>query len=85
MNNITRDYLQLQRIRWQCRRGMLELDVLLQKFFDQHYQQLSPIDQINFEKLLTSADQDLYRWLLGHGRCEDGELLKIVERIRFST
>jgi len=35
----------LSQIRWRCHRGMRELDLLLLRFFDQHYQHLSPVEQ----------------------------------------
>lgn len=56
-------------IRWRCRRGMLELDVLLSRFFDQHYQDLSQEQKQLFLKLLSEEDQDLFRWLVeGHSK-----------------
>lgn len=55
----------LSKVRWRCRRGMLELDVMLQKFCDAVYTSLSPEKQQLFEDLLESADQDLQRWLVG--------------------
>ncbi len=52
-------------IRWHCRRGMLELDVLLEHFYDHHYAQLSDHDKRLFVSLLDCEDQALYQWLLG--------------------
>lgn len=52
------------RIRWQCRRGMLELDLLLLRFFDRYYLQLDGATQKLFEQFLTNNDQDLYSWLV---------------------
>ena len=54
----------LARLRWACRRGMLELDFLLQRFFDKEYLQLSPAAQKNFEELLSCNDQELFDWLV---------------------
>ena len=53
------------RIHWACRRGMLELDELLEFFFLNRYASLSPADQQTFIDLLDCADQDLFNWLLG--------------------
>ncbi|MDB6095782.1 MAG: Tetratricopeptide repeat family protein [Francisellaceae bacterium] len=53
------------KIRWQCRRGMLELDILLIPFFDNYYKNLSPKDKRSFNQLLTFADPVLYDWLMG--------------------
>ena len=70
------------KIRWRCRRGMLELDVMLQNFFDQHYLQLTKKQQLAFEKLLQCEDQQLYNWLLKQEQPPDTELLEIIELIR---
>lgn len=56
---------ELSRIHWACRRGMLELDQLLESYFLTSYSRLSEQEQQHFVDLLGSADQDLFRWLLG--------------------
>lgn len=71
----------LARLSWACRRGMLELDFLLQKFFNSQYLNLSAHDQQLFEKLLECNDQDLYMWLVKKNVPEDVELQKIVKMI----
>lgn len=60
----------LSKVRWRCRRGMLELDVMLQAFCDEVYSTLAPEKQQLFEDLLEEADQDLQRWLTGGQPCE---------------
>ncbi len=55
-----------ERIRWACRRGMLELDILLLGFFDGAYQTLPAPLQKEFVDLLEFPDQDLNRWLLSY-------------------
>lgn len=70
------------RVRWHCRRGMLELDVLLFKFFDQHYDQLNLQERETFEKLLECTDQDLFGWLVKQENPADASLQQMVERIR---
>lgn len=62
------------KIRWQCRRGMLELDILLISFFDDCYDTLSRTEQEGFVRLLEYPDPDLYHWLL-----HEQELEKIQE------
>ena len=53
-----------KRLAWQCRRGMLELDLLLIAFFHDHYSHLKTEDQKLFEQLLTFQDAELYQWLV---------------------
>lgn len=50
---------------WACRRGMLELDLLLQPFCKEMFNGLSERLQQSFQELLTYDDPDLYRWLIG--------------------
>ncbi len=71
----------MRRLQWQCRRGMLELDVLLERFLAQRYQYLSAVQQQLFVRLLTCADQDLWNWLVAGQRSADAELQEMVELI----
>lgn len=75
------DKKRLARLKWACRRGMLELDVLLMPFVDEAFADLSFEDQELFERLLTSDDPDLYAWFMGHQECEDSELARMVDII----
>jgi antitoxin CptB len=69
------------RLKWACRRGMLELDVLFIPFVDEAYDDLSSKDQHTFERLLTEQDPDLFAWFMGHKTCEDSELKAMVQFI----
>ncbi len=73
---------QLARLRWSCRRGMLELDLLLLPFLEKIFSELTVQEQAIFEKLLTCTDQDLYSWLIGHKQPEDTQLLAMIKRVR---
>ena len=65
-------------IRWQCRRGMLELDEILLNFFVNYYSGLSKIMQQNFSKLLQENDADLFDWLIGKTLPTDIELKNLI-------
>src|SRR3990167_2070507 len=71
---------QLQRLQWACRRGMLELDILLQRYLAQGYPQALPLEQQRFEQLLACTDQDLFDWLL-QKRAADPEHAEMVAKI----
>ena len=60
----------LSKVLWHCRRGMLELDVMLQRFCSEVFELLSIEQQQLFEDLLEEADQDLHRWLVSAQLCE---------------
>jgi antitoxin CptB len=71
----------INRLRWQCRRGMLELDLLLLPFFDKHYVGLSDVNKTLFEQLLSNHDPDLCRWLIKREPVEEPLLQRLIERI----
>lgn len=55
----------LRRLRWRCRRGLLELDVWLDRFASKGLRQLTESQCELFERLLQEADADLLAWLQG--------------------
>lgn len=70
------------KLRWACRRGMLELDVLLLPFIDDDAYDALPEDKkAVFQRLLTSDDPDLFAWFMGHQACDDPELKDMVKII----
>lgn len=71
----------VSRLRWACRRGMLELDVLFMPFVEEAFDELSDEHKETFERLLTCDDPDLFAWFMGHQKCEDPELAAMVKLI----
>lgn len=71
----------LGHLRWKCRRGMLELDVIFERFLEKGYDTLSSSQRLAFDHLLEQADPKLYLWLLEHETPQDPELAAIVEYI----
>ena len=55
----------IARLRWRCRRGTRELDLLLQRFLDVVYPTLTDQERRAFERLLDEADPDLLDWITG--------------------
>ncbi len=51
---------EFERARWRCRRGLLELDIILQRFMDRYYAQLDEQGLEQFECLLALPDNDLW-------------------------
>jgi antitoxin CptB len=74
--------MKISRVRWACRRGMLELDVLFQPFVENHYEQLSDQDKNTFVRLLEGEDPVLFAWFMGHEKSTDPELAEMVIRVR---
>lgn len=73
--------MEQNRLRWASRRGMLELDLILQPFVEDGYLSLSAAEQLHFQRLLQCEDQDLFAWFLGHGEPADDELKTIVKLV----
>jgi antitoxin CptB len=66
------------RIRWQCRRGLLELDLILAKFLDRHLENLSPASLAAFRHLLDYPDNDLLELAMGKTPPPDAETAAII-------
>ncbi|WP_340676945.1 succinate dehydrogenase assembly factor 2 [Paraglaciecola sp.] len=75
------DNKRLGRLKWACRRGMLELDVLFMPFVENGFEQLDLEHQLIFERLLTFDDPDLYAWFMGHLACHDHEVKDMIQHI----
>ena len=75
------DAIELNRLFWHSRRGMLELDVLLVPFVQEVYPQLSAEDQARYRKLLECEDQDMFGWFMQRGEPEDPDLRYMVRMI----
>ena len=68
-------------MRWAARRGMLELDLMLEPFVTTRYAELDAADRQRFQQLLECEDQDLFAWFLQRQSPEDEELASIVSQI----
>jgi antitoxin CptB len=70
----------LRRLRWQCRRGLLELDLLFVRFLEQHYSALNETEQGAFQRLLEQPDQTLLAWLQGQQE-PPSDLKMIIDKV----
>jgi antitoxin CptB len=69
------------RVRWRCRRGLLELDLLLKGFLERSYDRLGPEERAAFVELLEQPDNDLLD--LAMGRTEPAPRYRsVVEMLR---
>lgn len=73
--------LEIRRLRWQCRRGMLELDDVLDRFLDLGYADLSPPQRAAFVRLLAEQDQRLSDWVMSRAEAPDPALHDLVRHI----
>jgi antitoxin CptB len=72
---------ELKRMRWASRRGMLELDLVLEPFVNGRYLELDENDRQRFQRLMACEDQQLYVWFLRREQPEDDDLAAIVEQV----
>jgi antitoxin CptB len=70
----------LGKLRWRCRRGMKELDVLLARYVDERFCSASNPEQEAFRRLLEIQDTVLYGYCLGAER-PPPEFAALIERI----
>jgi antitoxin CptB len=71
----------VKKLAWKCRRGMLELDIILLKFLKEQYSNLSKQEQQLFEQLLDEQDPVLADWLLGANKPADKDLASLISLI----
>ncbi len=70
------------KLRWQCRRGMRELDVLLTRYLDTAYESATDAEKAAFAALLSLPDPELAGYLLQRERCDQAAVEAVLERIR---
>ncbi|GAA4363518.1 succinate dehydrogenase assembly factor 2 [Kangiella marina] len=56
---------ELKKLQWASRRGMLELDVVLLPYLQQHGSDFTPPEVIHYQQFLEETDPDLYAWIMG--------------------
>jgi len=73
---------ELNKLRWRCRRGMMELDALLGRWLEREWRQSPSAEREVFLTLLEREDDTLWRWLSGLEEPADDDLAALVARIR---
>jgi antitoxin CptB len=73
---------ELERLRWRCRRGLLELDIVLGRFVEQHYARLDEAQQAAFDVLLDMPDTVLWDMITGRQDAAQNEQQALLEKIR---
>ncbi|MGA2188554.1 MAG: succinate dehydrogenase assembly factor 2 [Steroidobacteraceae bacterium] len=69
------------KLRWRCRRGMKELDLLLTRYVDEQYGTAAPGHRQAFRRLLDCNDPLICDYLLGRLSPPDAVLSSLIERI----
>jgi len=74
-----------RRLRWQCRRGMRELDLLLLDFLERGYEALAPEEKAAFERLLEYPDTLLQELLLFGRASADPAMTRVIDAVRHAA
>lgn len=72
---------ELAKIRWSCRRGMKELDIMVMPFYEDVFTSLPENEQADFVRLLDANDPDLFRYCMRKKTPNDPALASIVNKI----
>jgi antitoxin CptB len=73
---------ELNRLRWQCRRGLLELDLVLERFLQRHGDHLQGEQLTSLKTLLDYTDKDLWDLIRARAECRDARLAEVVGWMR---
>ena len=72
----------LERLKWKSRRGLLELDLVFERFWAQGGGGLGEGEAAALERLLTMPDNDLLDVVMGRAEPPDARLRSVVEKLR---
>ena len=72
----------LDRLRWRCRRGLLELDIVLGRYLDRYAAGMERQELDALAELLDMPDNDLWDVVSGRSERYDPRLGSIVARLR---
>lgn len=78
------DNTDIAKLRWACRRGMLELDLIFENYVNQHYSNSSIQEQQAFKGLLNCNDQELYNWLVKREPAEPQHAQMVKKLIEYA-
>ncbi|HSN17458.1 MAG TPA: succinate dehydrogenase assembly factor 2 [Gammaproteobacteria bacterium] len=70
------------RLKWKCRRGMKELDLLLERYLDTRYPGADAAEQGAFRELLDMQDPELFAFVVGRERPNTEELRRVIDALR---
>ena len=86
MDDVLLDERGLSKLRWRCRRGLLENDLLIERFFDQHASGLTVRQAQALGELMDLADNDLLDLLLRRkdpvGALDRPDVRQVLEMLR---
>jgi antitoxin CptB len=73
--------VEYRRIYWHSRRGMLELDLILIPFVENHLRNIAAESQQLYVRFLEEEDNDMFSWFMRASVSEKPEIVRMVEII----
>jgi antitoxin CptB len=70
------------RLRWHCRRGMKELDVLLERYLAGRYDGAPETERVAFVALMSEEDPQIWSWIMGFEDLPAGETGHVIQQLR---
>ncbi|HFL8824351.1 MAG TPA: succinate dehydrogenase assembly factor 2 [Candidatus Azoamicus sp. OHIO1] len=80
-----KDSFLFSKIYLNCRRGMLELDIILTNFLESEYSNMDGKVLVDFCALLCESDNNLYLWLVKRAIPSNNNIIDMVNRINYVT
>ena len=74
----------VERLKWRSRRGLLELDLVFERFWAGPGRELEAQDAAAMERLLALPDNDLLDMVMGRAQARDAGIARLVEKLRAS-
>ncbi len=74
--------LEWERIRWHCRRGLLELDIVLTRFLERHAGRFEGEELNSFKELLELPDNDLWDLVVGRAEATPPHWQHLIQLLR---
>jgi antitoxin CptB len=73
---------ELNRLRWRCRRGMLENDLILTRFLDARGEGITDQEVVALDRLLELSDNELWDLLAGRQEPADAAVKPLLDALR---
>lgn len=74
--------VRIDRLKWHCRRSLLELDLVFQRFWARYGEILGTDDEAVLTRLLELEDHDLWAVVSGKQAIADPDLMRLVEQLQ---
>ncbi|MBK7017229.1 MAG: succinate dehydrogenase assembly factor 2 [Sulfuritalea sp.] len=72
----------INRLKWHCRRALLELDLVFDRFWERYEDSLDEQGEAALESLLELEDHDLWALVSGREATADQRQAAMIERLR---